>query len=342
MGMMCRCTERYKDKSGKITGYKVIIENGRIAKFTPEMIKNVMASGQFVFDNLKLTSDNRVLCDKNVVDIVVESGIPVKSTDCKNTLSDKQLVDAVTNLYIQIIRGFMADGIFEDTGDSIKMGDCLHRNNYTQNGTMEFLWEIDPKAQIPLGTNIFSLALYTIASKSGNLRFKVYAVRDGYNFNFSPTERRLIDIHCDADYTLKDISYKAVKKQAVTVLNKLVAIAKLSKAVKLVINGKLREFGESEFDKLYTFNSDVLNELFKLKSLSTKNNYMIPSEFDKYVLGSDEGVRLYKYMDFSAWVIAHLDEEVIELKEPRVKPITLDIPTSGSGDFGVFSEFGTI
>lgn len=55
------CITRFRDKSGKITGYRVSNANGNIKDVTAEDLKNALRSGNVLVMNLRLTTDGRII-----------------------------------------------------------------------------------------------------------------------------------------------------------------------------------------------------------------------------------------------------------------------------------------
>lgn len=61
-----RCIEKFKDKNGKIIGYRLIDQNKLIRDFKADDVKNYIKTGVLEVVNLTLTSDNRLVEHKSI------------------------------------------------------------------------------------------------------------------------------------------------------------------------------------------------------------------------------------------------------------------------------------
>ena len=78
--VICRVIKTHRDFKGRIIGYKIQSASGEIADIKSEPIKEAIMNGKVLCENLKLTSDNRLI-----------SGVPLNSTFEKiaNTIASK-------------------------------------------------------------------------------------------------------------------------------------------------------------------------------------------------------------------------------------------------------------
>lgn len=56
-----KCTMKFRDKTGKIMGYRLVDLNGQKQNIEPEILKVAIKNGQISVVNLTLTSDNRLV-----------------------------------------------------------------------------------------------------------------------------------------------------------------------------------------------------------------------------------------------------------------------------------------
>lgn len=56
-----KCTMKFRDKTGKIMGYRLVDLNGQKQNIEPEILKAAIKNGQITVVNLTLTSDNRLV-----------------------------------------------------------------------------------------------------------------------------------------------------------------------------------------------------------------------------------------------------------------------------------------
>lgn len=63
--IICKCIEKFRDKQGRIYGYKLIDANNQIKDMTSNALKKAINNNQIQVENLKLTSDGR-LVDRKV------------------------------------------------------------------------------------------------------------------------------------------------------------------------------------------------------------------------------------------------------------------------------------
>lgn len=61
MRVVCKCTYKYRDKTGNIIGYQIQDNNGNIRDIRSDELKDLISKGKLEVENLTLTSDNRLL-----------------------------------------------------------------------------------------------------------------------------------------------------------------------------------------------------------------------------------------------------------------------------------------
>ena len=59
--IQAKCIEKFRDKNGKIYGYRLVDLNGQTQDVTPDNLKNAIRLGHIHVVNLTLTSDNRLM-----------------------------------------------------------------------------------------------------------------------------------------------------------------------------------------------------------------------------------------------------------------------------------------
>lgn len=59
--IQAKCIEKFRDKQGRIYGYRLIDLNGKTQDVTPDNLKNAIKTGKINIVNLTLTSDNRLI-----------------------------------------------------------------------------------------------------------------------------------------------------------------------------------------------------------------------------------------------------------------------------------------
>lgn len=65
--MKAICIQKYRDRQGVIEGYDLKMENGQVHNYNPAMLKHLMKNGTIEVNNLRLTSDGRLIDKKEVV-----------------------------------------------------------------------------------------------------------------------------------------------------------------------------------------------------------------------------------------------------------------------------------
>ena len=55
------CLARYKNKQGKIVGYRLQLNNGNVFDVSTDVLKSVLLSGLVICNNLKLTKNNKII-----------------------------------------------------------------------------------------------------------------------------------------------------------------------------------------------------------------------------------------------------------------------------------------
>ena len=85
-----KCIRKFKDKSGRIHGYRLVDINGVVQDITPNNLKDVIKSGKVTVVNLTLTSDNRLIDKKQ------------ESIDYSTLITDKVNLQRIRDTDIKI------------------------------------------------------------------------------------------------------------------------------------------------------------------------------------------------------------------------------------------------
>ena len=64
MAVKCRCIHKFRDKQGRIIGYRLRDENEECIDLSPDNLKIAIMSNELNIANLQLTSDNRLIHKK--------------------------------------------------------------------------------------------------------------------------------------------------------------------------------------------------------------------------------------------------------------------------------------
>ena len=62
-----KCTCKLKNSRGRLSGYTLLCSNGKKITITPEMLKSAIRNNKVKVSNMTLSSDNRLLCSKDVI-----------------------------------------------------------------------------------------------------------------------------------------------------------------------------------------------------------------------------------------------------------------------------------
>lgn len=133
MAIKCTCLEKFRDKRGNIKGYRLQDFNGNKLDITPDNLKTCLFTKQLDIDNLKMTSDGRII-DKTMN----KNSTIVASNNKENEVTieiDKDQEQLNHNAMIELIETFYKECIkhkdFQDTTieryNQIKIKHCLDR-----------------------------------------------------------------------------------------------------------------------------------------------------------------------------------------------------------------------
>ena len=96
--IVCKCIEKFKDANGKIYGYKLQDINGGTIDVVPKELKEAIKSKQVEVINLTLTSDNRLIDNKNKKQDILENNKIFTKNPKTVELAEQEFISKVEKL----------------------------------------------------------------------------------------------------------------------------------------------------------------------------------------------------------------------------------------------------
>lgn len=112
--IQAKCIEKFRDKSNKIIGYKLVDLNNKTQDFTPEVLKNAIVSKKIHVVNLTLTSDGRLMSTS-------DKSLPYEE-EKKTIKKEQKAVKTVENVQVSdLAKAFtLLEWSYIDLGDDIE------------------------------------------------------------------------------------------------------------------------------------------------------------------------------------------------------------------------------
>lgn len=98
MAVKCTCIEKFRDKQGRIKGYRLQDQQGKCIDVTPDNLKMAIFGKQFNVINLQLTSDGRLI-DKEVKQPTPKQKVQKNKADSTTTGAFEELLHLVNYYY---------------------------------------------------------------------------------------------------------------------------------------------------------------------------------------------------------------------------------------------------
>lgn len=105
--LQVKCIQKFRDKTNKIYGYRLIDLDGKTQDVTSENLKKAIGDKQVEVVNLKLTSDNRLVdkVESVIKDRQILGNAPIKTSDSKDRLEEGmyKMLDKPQSDFIDIV-----------------------------------------------------------------------------------------------------------------------------------------------------------------------------------------------------------------------------------------------
>ena len=262
------CVQKHKDKQGKIIGYTLKDQNGQLANFYADALKDHIRNQRIDVVNLTLTSDNR-LVETAVKELKTKQVEKAKPIDQKVKPIDQKARKLGKNQYKCI-------KIYKDLDNNTMGYRCLSSEDKLTDFTVK---SIDKKVKI-LG--IETAPTYDLKSK--NIRDEEIA---------KMSRKAKIDYYDDTLWSTRTFDTLEFN------------IDELECELEWNIKLEVGDHGSSGFDIIYERNPARFPNIDNIRYVCKLRGLLTYEEFDKYILGCDDKGRICNRYTFADWVIMH-------------------------------------